>query len=390
MALEHIKHLALELGQEIPVDLYDADGILLLRKGYIIHDSGELERLLIRELFTFSASANAAPPVRKRFRSNLFNSTCPFDLIRGVLVSMENTLLALVRESNLEAAEDFVYELANEIRRSCALDPEATLACVSMDNHIRYSLKHPVDTAIVTELVGRHLHLSSDDALAAVAAALTMNLSMIDIQDQLHKQPTPLSQEQRKRIQMHPIDSVLLLQKAGIKNRVWLRTVAEHHEMQDGTGYPNRLNAEKISTIAQLVSVADIYSAMLTDRAYRGGVLPNIALRELFLSRGQGVDPVLAATLIKEMGIYPPGTLLRLENDEIAIVTSRGKNAKYPTVVNVVDAFDMPISLPMRRDIAQKAFAIREVLNPNLFQIKLNRYMIWGYYQLSPYDPMTN
>ena len=90
------------------------------------------------------------------------------------------------------------------------------------------------------------------------------------------------------------------------------------------------------------------------------------------------------------MGIYPPGTLLRLENDEIAIVTSRGKNAKYPTVVNVVDAFDMPISLPMRRDIAQKAFAIREVLNPNLFQIKLNRYMIWGYYQLSPYDPMTN
>lgn len=387
MALEHIKHLPIELGQESPIDLYDADGILLLRKGYVIREQTELDRLLVRELYTLSADSS---PQRKRFRFNLFNSTCPFDLINGVLASMENTLITLIRETNFDGVEDFVYELASEIRRSCALDPEATLACISMDNHIRYSLKHPVDTAIVTELVGRHLNLSTEESLAAVAAALTMNLSMIDMQDQLHKQSAPLSTEQKKRIQMHPIDSVLLLQKAGVKNKMWLRAIEEHHETQDGTGYPNRLQSNQISTIAQLISVADIYSAMLTDRAYRGGVLPNVALRELFLSRGQGVDPVLAATLIKEMGIYPPGTLLRLENDEVAIVTSRGKNAKLPTVVNVVDAFGMPISLPMRRDISQSVFAIREVVNPNRFKLKLNRYMIWGYYQLSPYDPLTN
>jgi len=90
---------------------------------------------------------------------------------------------------------------------------------------------------------------------------------------------------------------------------------------------------------------------------------------------------IKSSDIIKELGIYPPGAVVRLKNNEIAVVTHRGEEINHPIVHSVVRANGERLGRPLRRDCSKDEFAVKEFIVPDEVEIKINRYKLWGYYQ---------
>jgi hypothetical protein len=116
-----------------------------------------------------------------------------------------------------------------------------------------------------------------------------------------------------------------------------------------------------------LLAIVDIYTAMVRPRVYREALPAKLALRSIFLERGKLVDEGLAATLVKELGVFPPGTLVRLANKEVGIVVRRGQDAAHPQVARVMTAEGYRASVPVLRDTRDPQFAILDSVSYDRF-----------------------
>jgi HD-GYP domain-containing protein (c-di-GMP phosphodiesterase class II) len=214
-----------------------------------------------------------------------------------------------------------------------------------------------------------------------MAAALTMNISMIALQDKLYSFRHPLNEKQRSEILNHPERSVDMLEKCGVRDEVWLHTIIQHHELLDGSGYPQAEKESDITQPSRVITLGDLYGAKISNRSYRKPMLPTTALREIFTNQGQRIDPIMSKILIKNLGLYPPGSFVELGNGEIAVVTRVASDARYPVVCSVVGANGKRLAKPAVRDTSIKIFEIKKILTPDEARIEVNRYQLWGYMQ---------
>jgi HD-GYP domain-containing protein (c-di-GMP phosphodiesterase class II) len=190
-----------------------------------------------------------------------------------------------------------------------------------------------------------------------------MNISILQLQDSLQSQQSPLTAAQREIIDNHPEASATILRERGVTDTMWLEAVVAHHEAIDGSGYKQARKGDQIPVPAQLVSLADIYCARISSRDYRAALRPNAALRKLFLEQGKRVRDGLASQFIKAIGVFPPGTPVKLENGEVAVVTERGETASTPAVFSIIGPRGMPLAAPIHRDTSRPTYGVREVVD---------------------------
>ena len=142
-----------------------------------------------------------------------------------------------------------------------------------------------------------------------------MNISMLDLQDTLHTQLLPLSTVQHQTIQEHPAQGEALLRTLGVDDELWLKAVLYHHAAVDRSGHSLSKNTDEESPIAaELISLADVYYARTSTRANRPALGPTTVLKMLFLGEGSPLREGSAPQFIKALGIFPPGTAVRLRN----------------------------------------------------------------------------
>lgn len=363
------------LGQPLPHNIVEPDGTLLLRKGHIVDSASQIENLLARGLFVLDENMEPSGRPRDRGAGNKPELT-PFDVITGAYQRLESTFARL---PNLEELPERITAIARDIREACNKDADAALGAIllAVGQDKRYVIRHPIFVATICNiLLGVH-SVSEEEALSILCAALTMNVSIVKLQELLFHQTAPLTPEQRTAIQAHPQQSVDLLQAAGIKDELWLRSVMEHHENLDGEGYPRQLKEEDICVGGQLLLFADHYCAKVSARGYRAAVLPNVALRDIFLNSKYLARAHMASAYIKLLSIYPPGTFVQLRNGEIAVVTKRGKNASCPAVYSVIGTSGIPLVAPIQRDTAAEAFTITQPVKAANIRLALGP--LWGY-----------
>ena len=102
-------------------------------------------------------------------------------------------------------------------------------------------------------------------------------------------------------------------------------------------------------------------------------------MRDVLLPRGKPSDPMLAAYFIKELGTYPPGSFVRLQNGEIGVVTRRPLAASAPPVVHAfIGPRGAPLSFPIQRDTGKELYAIREVLSTQQVTLRFSMQQLWG------------
>jgi HD-GYP domain-containing protein (c-di-GMP phosphodiesterase class II) len=364
----------LTLGEPLSWPVYGIDGELLFEQGQAISSSRQIHILITRGLYREATIEES----RQLDRELKFSLSSPFNVLDAIRINVTRILDDMNNSVQSNYTERTI-KVATVIQKLCYENADAALGAIILDQTTDYIHIHPVMCALLTELLLRRKKIPQQDRLLYIAAALTQNIGMLDLQSQLNQQTEPLSPQQRQNIDQHPLISVDILRNLGVADKEWLDTVLNHHEKPDGSGYPNGFKAEQISLQARTLSLCDIYSAMILPREYRDGYFIKKALRDIFLQRGSTVDHELAQLLIRELGIYPPGTFVQLLNGDIAIVTRRAiKQANAPQVLSIISPRGTPYKHPQQRNTKlQDLFGITKVL-PRPENLTLNRNQIWG------------
>lgn len=217
----------------------------------------------------------------------------------------------------------------------------------------KYSATHALLVAAVCELAARRLSdWPSEWRTPLRQAALTMNISITELQDQLALQDHPINAVQRDALRGHGSRSADRLHELGIRDDLWLNAVRQHHDAPAGP--LSDLHPEL--QIARLIQRADIFAARLSPRKLRLPLSATSAAKSAYFDERQQPDEAGAA-IIKAVGIYPPGSFVRLVSAETGVVLCRGKQANQPTVAGIIDAQGMPFTAPKLRhtDIAADA-----------------------------------
>ncbi|MBT9455376.1 MAG: hypothetical protein IV097_02025 [Burkholderiaceae bacterium] len=364
----------IQVGKPIPYDCYDGNGQLLLKKGLVVDSQRQVDFLLERGLYgQAEASGGDATPVNDRPAS-------PFELISDCYNRLSR-LLSLPSAQSAGASPPLaqpIQALAADIQKLCRLDADAVLGAVHLDHAVRYGVMHPVHRAIVCEMLARRKAVPEDERLQIVAAALSADISMIKLQDELARQKEQLQPQQRLALHQHPLESLKLLTVQGVVNKTWLTAVVQHHEACNGKGYPSGVAAGGISQGARILKLADMYTALIAPRAQRAGAISKVAMRELYLKRGEEVDEELALLLIKELGVFPPGAFVKLYSGELAIVTRRTDNPKAPAAKAVVGPRGAPYERPAPRKTEIREYEIVGVVERDKI-VAIDLHNLWGY-----------
>lgn len=365
-----------EIGKPLPWPIYNEDRMVLLRAGVRITTLDQARQLVERGLFRENISVNKSENQTqgKSDYSNK-NQQNPFLQIDAIAERLESIFAALQEYS--AAAVPLILEIAEEIQVLVVTDADAAIGAVHRQYNYPYSLLQPIYTAILSDLIATRVGFDSDARRTILAATLTANIATEKIQDKLNKQAQKFTEKARKIIQKHPQQSVNILQKAGVIDGRWLAIVLRHHERPDGSGYPDGLSFDKIPREAKVISIADIYLAMTTQRGYRSAKNATDVLRELFAENKKN-DHDLYLSFIKELTIYPPGTYVKLENGEIGMVVKRNpESAATPFVQSLVSVSGDLYSQPIMRHCKEPGFAIQGVCAPD--NVPLNMSLLWGY-----------
>lgn len=259
----------------------------------------------------------------------------------------------------------------------CEQDLDAALGAVQLTHDIEYVLAHPLHVAILCELIAEFLKYDETRRERLIVAALTANLGMLSLQAKLHRQEEPLSSEQRQKIKDHPKQSANILRNAGVDDEDWLNIVLQHHERNDGTGY-NGLKGDEVMEEAKIIALADRYSAMVSPRAHRESLTANDSLKTLFLNKGKDHDETLSLIFIKLLGIFPPGSFVRLDNGETAVVIKRPVSGMWPIVKSILTPRGGPFGEPLTRNCNNDMHGIKELFVPDDLP-PLNLSALWGY-----------
>ncbi|HJV06553.1 MAG TPA: HD domain-containing phosphohydrolase [Chromobacteriaceae bacterium] len=235
----------------------------------------------------------------------------------------------------LDDAEAQVRTLATRLISSANHAPEATLAASLLLPYASYAQAHAVHVAVLIARLASRLSMTDKDSQTLVCAGLTMNVSMVELQDELNRQAAPLSTLQVNQLHLHPLASSAILREANIDDPVWHLAIIEHHERWNGKGYPFALEREAISAYAHILHVADVAMARLHPRHYRRSLVPRNAMAQLFQQRDILTDSRLTDCLIKEIGLYPPGSFVKLEHGGSAIVVHHSDNITSPLCVRL-------------------------------------------------------
>jgi HD-GYP domain-containing protein (c-di-GMP phosphodiesterase class II) len=220
-----------------------------------------------------------------------------------------------------------------------------------------YGVHRSLQTAITSFLVATRLAWDPAATERVFKVALTMNLSMLELQGQLARQRTAPSDEQRAALRTHPMRSVRILEQAGVADADWLHAVLRHHEVEDGSGYP--VGCTDVGELASLARRADVYTSKLASRSTRDELAADVAGRQMFM---QDPGHPMTAALVKEFGIYPPGCHVRLASGELAVVVARGATITTPVVACLTNELGVPLPAPLRRETTARAHAVVAVV----------------------------
>ena len=353
MKIRKVTAADLKLGMLIPWNVYSDTGALLVRKGHMIASANQIAYLVERG--NFEDYSDQGP-----------ESAGPESVLRklnGACLELQGLQQAIARGAAPPGLRRKLEEIATLVGDAIPLNVDiATASILHNQRQAPYPVRHCVDTAIVAQVLARARERSPDDIMAVTLAALTMNLGLLEDQQRWHDGAAAFDAAERERMMAHPELSARSLADVGITDPTWVDCVLHHHENEDGTGYPFGKAGAQIPPLAKLVILADRYCARVSERGYRPAMSANAALRDILLEARTTLHTSLASLLIRELGIYPIGSYVRLINGEVAVVSRRGLQSTTPHVESVLGPRGAPLEVFLERDTRVPLHAIREVL----------------------------
>lgn len=370
----------LQIGSPILWDIYDASERLLARKGFVLQSEKQLEKLIECGLYADAEEYKESQRIHDIVKETEKKPQHHVLSMMGRALSIiQNITLGIVARAPMENAPAEVMKVVGILNEAITTNPDISLACILFKQTAEgYSSRHLMDAAILSIMVARSMHIPTSEAESIAAAALTMNIGMLRLQEDLQNRAEQPTEEERVLIRKHPELSVILLKEAGVSDPLWLAYVLSHHENVDGSGYPTGMAGDRISVGAKIIAVADRYTAMIAPRKFRKAIHPTQALRNLLIDGGKTNDEKINAFFIKELGIYPPGCCVKLASGETAVVMFKGITATTPAVQVIRNQLGDALPYPENRNSGTERFAIKEGILLEAKEIPFTMQQIWG------------
>lgn len=196
---------------------------------------------------------------------------------------------------------------------------------------------HALDTCILSLAVSVEYGLDQDTQTLLGTGALLHDAGYLRLPRNLVRNRHECTGQERALLEQHPRLGITVLAECDDVHDEVKRIVAEHHERMDGSGFPEGRRGLDISRLAQIVGIVDWYDGMVSRRGGRPAMLPNDAVRRLFLSGKEGrFEAALIETTVRIVGVYPIGSLVLLNTGEQAIVVGLNPEARLKPKVLII------------------------------------------------------
>jgi putative nucleotidyltransferase with HDIG domain len=216
--------------------------------------------------------------------------------------------------------------VVNDIVNSVNRHGDALVSLSRLKQADQYTYMHSVAVCALMVSLGRQLGLDEEESRLAGMAGLMHDIGKAGTPLEILNKPGSLTESEFEVMRQHPAHGEKMLRESGFAEEAVLDVVRHHHERISGNGYPDKLPPERISRLARMGAVCDVYDAITSDRPYKGGWDPAEALARMASWKGHFDEDMLRA-FIRSLGIYPTGSLVRLASGRLAVVVeqNRGK-----------------------------------------------------------------
>jgi HD-GYP domain-containing protein (c-di-GMP phosphodiesterase class II) len=354
--------LAALMNKEPEVLSAQADGNDVIAKQGITHI--ELHRVLLVD----KDAGNAIKEGKKK-ASEMYKEA--MDAVKEMVQAVQQEKVSSLRKMNTMVQSMVDYVLDNR-------DALMGLSCIKM--YDEYTFVHSVNTSILAVSLGSFLSFEKQQIAALGIAALMHDIGKVDIPHEIINKPGKLTFEEWEQVKRHPVEGALLLADVPGVSKLAMVAAFEHHQ-HGAQGYPKVEEDYPRHPFSQIVSLADAYEALTAARVYYSAQMPaDQAIRILLAKRGSVFNPILVKAFVNMTGLFPIGTILKLDTGELGLVQHQTRDLMRPRVLLLTKFDGSEKETGTETSLLETAGgkykrSIVGTINPHAMKINLKKYL---------------
>ncbi|MCW9028267.1 MAG: HD-GYP domain-containing protein [Kangiella sp.] len=274
-------------------------------------------------------------------------------------------------KSTFDRSYTHIYQLMSDVQRDSKIDIEGSKELVShtVDSILRnetamfwlskikhqdeYTSEHCVRVGILAIAFGKYLQLSRENLEALGMCGMLHDVGKMKVPQDILNKPASLSPEEFAEVKKHTLLGYEFLKNHGGIDEQICAVARNHHERMNGDGYPRNVESQLLSLYDRIIAIVDSYDAMTSDRCYHKGIPASQALSVLYKEQTNHYDAELVQQFIHMVGIYPVGSLVEMNNGQLAIVLSVNEDHKLEPVIELLTDIEGNRIQPIATDLSR-------------------------------------
>lgn len=337
-----IKTKALKNGMKVSEMVYDEYGRMLLADGVILDDFmiQALPKLGISGVYVHHGQEEEkeiviTEKIQETIENNRVADRSKVELTESVKERVAEGIQYIFNSTESEYFMNAANSVTNDLLKAITENDAVAVDVGRLKVSDEYTFKHSVDVATMAMIIAKKHGMSQEEVYELGITGLLHDIGKSRIPQEILNKPGRLTEEEFALMKKHTIFAYDMLKDGQLSERV-LKGVLQHHEKLDGTGYPYGISGNEVSTYARVISVADIYDALVTVRPYKDAFSQRDAV-EMIMSMTNVLDISVMRSFLGSVILYPVDSIVNLSNGEKAkVVENHSSNILRPTVVGLL------------------------------------------------------
>jgi len=342
----------LSLGMYV-VSITDSDNLEIKSEGYISHQESitQLKKARITSVIVdpnkqkkieqidqvfsdISAVKAAQQKKRQKVEIPLENEIKKANKLYKSAKELQGTILESLKLNNalkVESIAPTTDALVDSVYRN-----QDALSCLTrIQSKDSYLLEHSLNVAILMSIFAKHLGFEQRIIKELTLGAFLHDIGKVLLPKEILNKRNSLSEQEKKILKSHVALGAKLLEDSPEISHIAMKMIREHHEKQDGTGYPQGLVAKEISKYGKMIAIVDKYDRLTCERPYKKSIFPISAFKTLASESPALYDEELVEKFIQCLGVYPVGTLVKLNSGKLGLISKLNKQRPLHPYVKV-------------------------------------------------------